>query len=535
MSKKTRKPSERGQAIILIAAAIVGLVAIVGLMVDGGILLIEYARLKRGIDSASIAAASQFRKPLSGTAGEDMGAAMENAGREFLRFNQSDADVSIFTCSYPGTSHDAALCAAANNGVWRKLVRVSASRRVDFGFMRIVGINSTTIAATSVGEAASIDMVLMIDTSASMAYETKDGGNPLYSDPADGTNYATDDQGDNPDACNDFMNDANRRCEPLGKVKDAAVSFVDELFYPYDQVALVTTTSQTEGGNRIATDVPAGVSFMDNFTDAGVENSEIQDTIRGLRVFQPVPCHNAAAATNLGGCLNFDNNSDGVLEPYQGLRCIPLDEDENPTTCGSSNIGGGIYKAAEQFLNARQDSFWVVIALIGGPANATNPVEGHLNGLCPGSVGNPTWDWGGNGSGYCRWRDGPSDGEADRHYFTINDSDPDNPIIVYPSNYDPDDYARDAADYLASPNQVGATVFSICMGSYCKTYPSPDPFSAEHLGQYMALTAGDELTALPPVTANHGEYYYAENPEDLAGDNGVFAKIADNIFTRISK
>ena len=62
MLKKIRKKSERGQAIILIAFAIVGLVAIVGLMTDGGMTLIEYARLKRGIDSASIAAASQFRK-----------------------------------------------------------------------------------------------------------------------------------------------------------------------------------------------------------------------------------------------------------------------------------------------------------------------------------------------------------------------------------------------------------------------------------------------------------------------------------------
>ncbi len=535
MLKKIRKASERGQAIILVAFSIVGLVAIVGLMVDGGILLIEYARLKRGIDAASIAAASQFRKNFTGDE-------MERAGREFLMFNQSDAQVTIHTCSCPpndsnclahGWHLDESLCAAANNGVWRKLVRITATRTVNFGFMRIVGFNSTTVSATSVGEAASIDMVLMIDTSASMAYETKDGGNPLQSDPAIGSNYDTQDQGDNPDACNNFMNDANRRCEPFGKIKDAAVSFVDELFYPYDQVSLVTTTSQAEGGNRVATDVPAGVGFMDNRTDAGVANTEIQDTIRGLRVFQPVPCTDAAAATNLGGCLNFDASN-----IYQGLECKPLRDTGNPTTCGSSNIGGGLYKSAEQFLHARQDTFWVVIALIGGPANATNPVVGQPEGLCPGSLNNPTWRWTsayGGGSGYCRWRDGASDGEVDRHYFTVDNTDPANPIIVYPANYDTDDYARDAADYLASPEQVGATVFSICMGSYCQGYPSPDPYSAEHLGQYMALNAGDDATAIPPVTANHGLYYYAENPEDLAGSNGVFAKIADNIFTRISK
>ncbi|HNJ15409.1 MAG TPA: pilus assembly protein TadG-related protein, partial [Anaerolineales bacterium] len=66
MIKKLLKNSERGQAIILIAFAFVGLIAMVGLMTDGGVLLIEYARLKRGIDAASVAAAQQFRKDFNG-------------------------------------------------------------------------------------------------------------------------------------------------------------------------------------------------------------------------------------------------------------------------------------------------------------------------------------------------------------------------------------------------------------------------------------------------------------------------------------
>ena len=113
MLKKIRKTSERGQAIILIAFSIVGLVAIVGLMIDGGILLIEYARLKRGIDSASIAAASQFRKGFDG-------ADLEKAGEEFLKFNQSDADVTIFTCDIPDTTlgRNSMLRWASRNANW---------------------------------------------------------------------------------------------------------------------------------------------------------------------------------------------------------------------------------------------------------------------------------------------------------------------------------------------------------------------------------------------------------------------------------
>lgn len=105
MLKKIKKHSERGQAIILIAFAIVGLVGIVGLMIDGGITLIEYARMKRGLDAASIAAAAQFRKGFDG-------ADLEKAGEEFMRFNQADALVTVFTCNTPNTNWDATLCPA---------------------------------------------------------------------------------------------------------------------------------------------------------------------------------------------------------------------------------------------------------------------------------------------------------------------------------------------------------------------------------------------------------------------------------------
>ncbi|MBI1855219.1 MAG: hypothetical protein HYR93_05065, partial [Chloroflexi bacterium] len=62
MLKKFLRNAKRGQAIVIIALMFVGLVAIIGLLTDGGMLLIEYARLKRGIDAAAIAAAQQFRK-----------------------------------------------------------------------------------------------------------------------------------------------------------------------------------------------------------------------------------------------------------------------------------------------------------------------------------------------------------------------------------------------------------------------------------------------------------------------------------------
>ncbi len=534
--KKIRKASERGQAIILIAIALVGIVAIVGLMVDGGILLIEYARLKRGIDAASIAAASQFRK---GFVGVDL----EKAGLEFLNLNGvniSSENVSIFTCDYPDTSHDETLCADFTGGVARKLVRIIARRYVDFGFMRVVGMNGTWIEAASVGEAASIDMVLAMDTSSSMAYETTVGGDPNRSDPAVLGTHA----GDDPIACN---NDPSRRCEPMGTIKDVAIDFVDELFFPYDRISVVAFTEQQSGGS--ATRNPY---LILPFSD---EQSTVEAAIRALRVFEPFICP-TDGSTPLGPCLFFDPATSPPR--YIGQPCFPYqvgtkDADGNliedaggnpildPTSCGASNVGGGLFMAGDQFAAARQDSFWAVVALIGGPANAAIPPSNPL-GVCPQN----TWDLPG-GSGFCRdldpmpasynppavadWSNSVQvtafNNYANSYNWAAYDVANATRHPSTDSNYDADDFARDGADHITSPDTgQGASLYTICLGTYCRAYPnSNDPASAELLGRYMSLHAGGP-------TANHGLYFQTNNAAELAQ---IFQSIANNIFTRISK
>jgi hypothetical protein len=373
----------------------------------------------------------------------------------------------------------------------------------------------------------------------------------------------------------------------MGKVKDAAVGFVDKLFFPYDRVALVATTGQgTSGATRNPVIV---LPFSDNDTN-GVPNTEIQDAIKLLRVFQPDRCP-MPLDQNLNHttpCLLFDQatnfyvtqacipNNIGVLDPLDisaPFNTILMDNSvtpavavKDPTTCGPSNIGGGLYQAGSQFSSARQNSFWVVIALFGGPANASNPQD-HANGLCPGSNNSPTWKLPG-GSGFCRDEDDMTSvgwippvawnaaaitaaqafdwsaydfNDASRHHFTVDVTDPLNPIYTYDAGYDADDYARDGADYIASPPDgttsqgQGATLFSICMGDYCQAYPNRnDPASGELLGRYMALHAGDQYDILGNVTrtANHGLYFYAEDSNVV---DDVFTEIAENIFTRISQ
>src|SRR3989337_162468 len=59
-----RRPSrrERGQALVLIAVAFVGLAAFIGLAVDAGILFTQIGHLRRAVDAAALAAANQFRE-----------------------------------------------------------------------------------------------------------------------------------------------------------------------------------------------------------------------------------------------------------------------------------------------------------------------------------------------------------------------------------------------------------------------------------------------------------------------------------------
>jgi hypothetical protein len=463
----------------------VGLVAFVGLMTDGGVLLIEYGRLKRGIDAAAIASAQQFRRGFTG-------ADLATAARNFLILNESDSDqINIYRCKdipeeVDGTIHDEDLCTTPR----RKLIRVEATRTVHFAFLRVIGFNTWDITASSVGEAASIDLVLVIDTSASMSYET--GGTP----------NAPDSALDDPSVCNDSVTDP---CQPLENVKDVAQDFLDTMFFPYDRVSVVAITGQDDNGTR------------DHVTVLTLSDDEtaVRNAVDSLQVFQPPVCNlGSPASPAFGPCLNYDAGG-----TFIGLEC-PLfrngadlmpgtgDEVNDPSSCNSSNIGGALLRAAGEFTRdpVRSDSLWITILLAGGPANTTDSATGFTYGYCP------TTTWSSPTNPFCRDADNDT-----RH----GDGD---------SEYDADDYARDQADFVADPvNGQGVTIFTIGLGNLIQNAPKGDPDSAEVLLTYVAESAGDDA---PDYVANHGFYSYAPTTSEL---DEIFAAIADNIFTRIAK
>jgi hypothetical protein len=340
-----------------------------------------------------------------------------------------------------------------------------------------------------------------------MSYDT--AGDPINAQP--------DDPKDDPSVCNNATIPADM-CQPLTQVKESALGFIDTMFFPYDRVAVVAMTSQTAGGLR----------DHETVLHLSSDQTAVANAISSLRVFEPVNC-----ATNpvYGSCLWYDDGVDGDPDDYdpsgtfKGLDCPPrwnpidgIPPDEDPSSCPSSNIGGALLRAGNEFTEPgylRDESLWVIVLLAGGPANATDAVADPPlpYGFCPAS----TWRSEHLGVPWCRDTDIPT---ITRH--PMGDLE-----------YDADDYARDMADDVADPvDGNGITVFTIGLGDFVQSTSQGLPDSGERLLQYISQEAGDCLTCVPQHRANHGTYSYAPNADGLID---IFNAIAQNIFTRIAQ
>jgi hypothetical protein len=358
------------------------------------------------------------------------------------------------------------------------------------------------------------DIVLVFDTSGSMAYETS--GNP-----------SSPEAGDDPSACN-----ANNTCQPMQAIKDEALEFVNLLDFSKDRVSIVTMTSQTPGGSRDPVEVLPLTS----------NQAAVQDAIQNIKVFEPRICDGSGAP---GECLHFVNGTytGPICEIFQLALSSPdlnIRAAADPSSCPSSNIGG-VLKLAQQALagsgdpdSIRLDASWEVITLVAGPANASTPDVNYPYGYCPQN----TWLY--------PWMPDPKP-KMCRDAIPGNERSASSPLVTYtnPFNgqqmdislYDAEDYARDMADNLAAMKSGGGVkIYSIGIGEgvttpangipavtcEIETTFTPRPCGeAEHLLTYMAWEAGDALS--PDI--NHGEYFFTPTAAQLGN---IFEIIANN-------
>ena len=164
------KKAERGQSIIILAFAFVVLLGFVGLTTDVSLMFVRYATIRRAVDSASLAAATQMRQ---GT--EE--AAVQIAAKQFVEFHGLDSvEVLVETCqTLDRQSNDPEVAAKVDELCTldqRKLVKVTVQAESPTAFLRLLGWNNFTLQASAISETAALDVILIMDVSESMLTQT---------------------------------------------------------------------------------------------------------------------------------------------------------------------------------------------------------------------------------------------------------------------------------------------------------------------------------------------------------------------------
>jgi hypothetical protein len=552
------KNNERGQAMVLIALAFIGLVAFIGLAIDAGIVFAHIGHLRRAVDAAALSAANQIRQTTSV-------ADRVASAQQLILLNlpagsaADDLDVIVETCDvepYPFPNCEV-------NGIKRKLARVQASLDVNLAFMPMVGFNTVSLTADAISEAASIDLVLVIDNSTSMAYDS------------DCTDGDSDDNDDEPDDCRDdqypwpgnvdpgaenpvpcpgmtlpddicydggvefdLPDDYFRypsvcnfygNCEPFEKVRASAKTLVNRMYQNYDQIALVTFnkySGQVSGTPGEIDEAPLHQPDL-NLT---ITKQDAIDALDAMRVYPNI---------------------------IAGSVCPDWAGGGDPRGCMRTNTAAGLMLASRVLdptinANAREEAVKVVVLLSDGLANAAYDMNNITLGV---PVPADKWlchpDW---------WREGDGTRVADFHVAPFcTDGDPESGYMGISGSLgideDPDNLARRYADYLgclpiaeggncAAGGGLGAVIFTIGLGDGVTNYTSPNgtvpsPIVGEELLRYIARVGFNGEPAYTPNSpcwgvgtgVSCGNYYYAPAPESL---NAIFQEIADRIFTRLT-
>jgi Flp pilus assembly protein TadG len=196
--RKTRRPRQKGIALLLNACMLIFTVAVVGLSVDAGSMYLIKARMNAAVDAASLAAGRSINLTNS------LSAAQTAASSTATNFFNANFPVHYMgTLGTPTVSANLTQQLDTNGNITGVLnVAVTASAAAPTYFMNIFNISQVTVAATGTASRRSLVMVLVLDQSSSMNATASDGNT----------------------ACQDMVT--------------AAQNFIT-LFSPYDQIGLV--------------------------------------------------------------------------------------------------------------------------------------------------------------------------------------------------------------------------------------------------------------------------------------------------------
>jgi hypothetical protein len=571
----------KGQALVILAVSFLAILAFVGFATDAGSLYITYTQLKRAVDAAAVAAANNIKVHTVGETAAQRKIKIVEAAREMLSLNRV-TDVSsleVYLCDDTGKPAEfAGICPDIAAGqAARKLAWVQATQDAPVYFLRLFGFHSIPLTVSSVGEAATVDMVLVFDVSESMASDTDCGSDHSCTPNYNPTNF-------NPAQCN-----ANNDCYPLRQAKDAAKGLIRGLFDGYDQVSVVTFDYKATVQLPLSSDLTAAQNAID--TRVNVHDDApyglVDWTYYPGKKFNPIfpddrdgngqdadpgaPCTLYGDGTPWEKPDPFDPNTwvpcddDSILDAFDwtgdhqwnSADSVWADQNgKNPSKVGSYEVtsllstctGCGIRVGTQVLKNGgRPASVWIMVLLSDGIANLSDtnntysPVPASfIYGFCGNHPGSSFWptciDF--NTPGF----------SAGRYCIDANAAQcpPGSTHTTTSAPYSVEDYAMDMTDAAAllksaNPNEPKGediVIYSIGLGAAS---------SGANLLRYVADlgdngerdwgTSGDPCyntsthSFLPP-TSNCGNYYYAPSGAYL---DQIFEHIAAQIFTKISR
>ncbi len=570
----------RRQILVIFAFVVLALLGFIGLAVDLAQFLIYRAYVRRAVDAAAMAAASHFRSQY--TSIDQMRQGMRRAAMEALALNgidlsSFDVNIDLVTSVDPDpTDPTKPICDDPNQDATavpdkyicfprnRKKVWVRAEISYTPAFMRIFGFDRITLTSDAVGEAASLDVVLVIDISGSMAY----AGNPP-NDKANG-------QQDDPSYCNNYTDngdlilDAAERekvCLPFEYVRIAAIKFVRQILdlpcpdpadptqcLEQDRLGLVffSTGWESDPGAFRGTFwaiAPDGSPWFKRRSDA-------ENMLWQAKVYTPEMDWRTWAAAGYPGWrgvarLYLDNKNGTPCPPGEGTPCYwgnVCMAPSSPYTCTTTNLGGALYMASQVLAtDYREDALRVVVLLTTGVANTSGPVNAWGTPFptpeAPPATIDPNRPY-----GYCpkyTWSYTPKWTICRDHNTLSRRTNPNDP------NFDADDYAYYFADYLGCPPDptqaadrgcavagLGAVMFAIGMGDEVLSTKAGTPPAGAVFLRYVA-NLGDDNDPRPdndpcqgvPYNQDCGNYFYRASGADI---EAVFLEIANRIFTRLS-
>ena len=151
--------SQHGAAIVVFSLLTVTvIVPMVGLAIDGGILYMLQAKLSQACDAAALAGGRNLNT------GVDTTTQTANAEATMTAFFNANFPSGTWNTVPPQVNLD-----VQNTGLHTRTTTISAKVDAPLYFMRLIGINSGTVAARGQASRKDVNLMLVLDRSSSMA------------------------------------------------------------------------------------------------------------------------------------------------------------------------------------------------------------------------------------------------------------------------------------------------------------------------------------------------------------------------------